>query len=79
MGDQQNTIAGGIWTPWSILAVSTSIFFGSILGVFTVLPSSIYSGASGYCKVSISDVCTAGAACVLGVLYTDHVASTRSI
>ena len=80
MGDQQNNIAGGNWTPWSILAVSSSIYFGSILRVLAVFPGSTYSGYSGYCKVSISDVCTAGVTCVLGVLYTaHHVPSTRSI
>ena len=63
-----------------VLAVSGSICFGGILRVLAVFPGSICSGYSGYCKVSISDVCTAGAACVLGVLYTAHyVPSTRSI
>ena len=65
-----------------VLAVSSSIYFGSMLRVLAVFPGSMYSGHSGYCKVlvSISDICTAGAACVLGVLYTaHHVPSTRSI
>ena len=80
VGDQQKTIAGGNWAPWSILAVSSSIYFGRILQVLAVFPGLIYSGYSGYCKVSISDVCTARAACVLGVQYTaHHVSSTRSI
>ena len=75
-----NNIAGGNWTPWSILAVSSSFCSGSILRVLAVFPGSILSGYSGYCEVSISDVCTAGAACVLGVLYTAyHVPSTHSI
>ena len=30
VGDQQNTLAGGNWTPWSIIAVSSGIYFGSI-------------------------------------------------
>ena len=77
---EQITFAGGNWSTWSIRVVSSSIYFGSILRVLAVFPGSIYSGCSGYCKVSISDVCTAGAACVLGVLYTaHHVPSTRSI
>ena len=63
-----------------MLAVSRGICFGSILRVLAVFPGSILSGYSGYCEVSISDVCTAGAACVLGVLYTAyHVPSTHSI
>ena len=58
----------------------SSICVGSILRVLAVFPGSIYSGYSGYCKVCFSNVCTAGAACVLGVLYTAyHVVSTRSI
>ena len=77
---EQITFAGGNWSTWSILAVSSSIYFGSILRVLVVFPGSIYSGYSRYCKESISDVFTAGAACVLGVLYTaHHVPSTRSI
>ena len=77
---EQILFAGGNWSTWSILAVSSSIYFGSILRVLVVFPGSIYSGYSGYCKVTISDVCTARAACVLGVVYTvHHVPSTRSI
>ena len=64
-----------------MLAVSSSIYFGNILRVLVVFPSSVYCGYSGYCKViSISDVCAAGAACVLGVRYTaHHVPRTRSV
>ena len=72
MGDQQNTMAGGNWTSWSLLAVRSSNYFGSASRVLAIFPGSIYSGYSGYCKASVSDVCTAGAACVLGVLYTAH-------
>ena len=72
--------AGGNWSTWSTLSDSSSIYFGSIMRVLAVLPGAVYSGYSGYCKVSNPDVCTAGAACVLGVLYTAyHVPSTRSI
>ena len=77
---EQIAFAGGNWSTWSVLAVGSSILFASILRVLAVFAGSIYSRYSGYCKVSISDVCTAGAACVLGVLYTaHHVPSTRSI
>ena len=80
VGDQQNNFVGGNLTPSRILAVRSSIYFGSILRVLAVFPGTIYSGYSGDCKVSISDVCTAGAACVLGVLYTaHHVPCTRCI
>ena len=81
-GDRANYFRGGqleYLRVYLVLAVSSSIYFGSILRVLAVFPGSIYSGCSGYCKVSISDVCTAGAACVLGVLYTAHVLSIRSI
>ena len=50
--------------------------------MLAVFPGSIYSGYSGCCKASVSDVCTAGAACVLGVQCTGaahHAHSTRSI
>ena len=76
---EQIAFAGGNWSTWSVLAVGSSILFASILRVLAVFAGSIYSRYSGYCKVSISDVCTAGAACVLGVLYTAHVLSIRSI
>ena len=83
VGDRANYFRGGqleYLRVYLVLAVSSSIYFGSILRVLAVFPGSIYSGCSGYCKVSISDVCTAGAACVLGVLYTaHHIPSTRSI
>ena len=49
----------------SILAASSSIYFGSILRVLAAFPGSIYSGYSGYCRVSTSNVCTAGAAVLL--------------
>ena len=42
------------------------------LEYIAVFPGSICSGYSCYCTVSISDVCTAGDACVLGVLYNAH-------
>ena len=77
---EQIKFAVGNWRTWSLLAVSSSIYFGGILRVLALFPGSIYSGYCGYCKVSISDVCTAGTACVLGVLSTaHHVPSTRSI
>ena len=59
---------------------SRGSYFGSILRVLAVFSGSIFSGYSGYRKKGISDACTAGAACVLGVLYTArHVPSTRGI
>ena len=80
VGDRANFFPGGNWSTWSVLAVSSIIYFGSILRALAVFPGSMYSGYSGYCKVSVSNVCTAGAACVLGVLYTaHHIPSTRSI
>ena len=80
VGDRANFFPGGNWSTWSVLAVSSIIYFGSMLRVLAVFPGSMYSGHSGYCKVSVSNVCTAGAACVLGVLYTaHHIPSTRSI
>ena len=76
---EQITFPWGNWSTWRILAGSSSIYFRSILRVLAVFPGSIYSGYSDLLQ-SISDVCTAGAACVLGVLYTTHhVPSTRSI
>ena len=42
---------GGNRTPWSILAVSSSIYFGRTLRVLAVFPGSTYSGYSSYCKV----------------------------
>ena len=54
----------------SILAASSSIYFGSILRVLAIFRGSIYSGYSVYCNVSISDVCAAGVACsARGSLY----------
>ena len=83
---EQITFAGGSWSTWSILADSSSIYFGRILRVLAVFPGSIYFGCSGYCKVSITWYgCLygrqqRGAACVLGVLYAaHHLPSTRSI
>ena len=74
------TFAGGNWIIWSILAISSSIYFGSILRVLALFPGSIYFGYYGYCKASISDICTAGAACALGDMYTTHhVPSSRCI
>ena len=59
---------------------SRGSYFGSILRVLAVFSGSIFSRYSGYRKKGISDACTAGAACVLGVLYTArHVPSTRGI
>ena len=51
VGDRQNTMVGGNRTPWSILAVSSSIYFGRTLRVLAVFPGSTYSGYSSYCKV----------------------------
>ena len=83
VGDRANYFRGGqleYLRVYPVLAVSSSIYFGSILRVLAVFPGSIYSGYSDYCKLSISHVCSAGAACVLGVLYTaHHIPSTRSI
>ena len=79
---EQITFAGGNWSAWNILAaiINSTIYFGSILRVLAVFPGFICSAYAGYCKVRTSDVCTAGAACVLGVLYTaHHVPNTRSI
>ena len=79
---EQIPFARGNWSTWSIRAVSSSFFLWSILRVLAVFPGSIYSGYSGYCKVSISDVLCGGccSACILGVLYTaHHIPSTRSI
>ena len=42
---------GGNWSTWSILAVSNSTYFGSIMRVLVAFPGSIYSRYSGYCKV----------------------------
>ena len=47
---EQITFAGGNWSTWSILAVSSSIYFGSILRVLAVFQGSIYSEYSGYCR-----------------------------
>ena len=79
VGDRANYLRGGQLEYLEYTAVSSRIYFGNILRVLAVFPASICSGYSGCCKESISDVCTAGAACVLGVLYTaHHVPSTRS-
>ena len=80
VGERANYFRGGQLEYLEYTSSCSGIYFGSILRVLVVFPGSIYSGYSGYCKVNISDVCTARAACVLGVVYTvHHVPSTRSI